>query len=298
LTDDGRQDVLIKEGNKKGTHIRPAKDDIGQGDIVDCVGEIISPYVLSRFISVGALYTKVFRKPKIVVISTGSEVASPEDYDKPDKLLDANAPALIGMLKEAGADCVYLGVVPDDEHKLIKTLTSLNGYDMVVVSGGISVGDFDYMGSVHDKVGLAWKFHNINQKPGKPLAFGTINLEGKVTPIFGMPGNPVSCMFCAYYYLIPAVRRMQGMTEPAHKQITAVLGEEINKKKGRIQFDRVKLKVTDGVLYAYPFRTQNSNVIASMVESHAFMELADELEGTLKPGTPVKVFIFNRAGLF
>ncbi len=298
LTDDNIPLLGVNKTKKKGDNIRPAKDDIAKGDTVNCSGESITPYYISRLISIGAFHMDIYRKPKVAVISTGSEIASPSEYDNPDKMIDANAPAIIGMLAEAGAEPSYLGVIPDEEEQLIQTLTSLKSYDMVVVSGGISMGDFDCMAKISEKVGLNWQFHNVNQKPGKPLAFGMLQTGATKVPIFGLPGNPVSCMFCAYYYLIPAVRKMQGMNEPRHRQITALLGEEIDKKKGRIQFDRVKLKVTDGVLYAYPFRTQNSNVIASMVESHAFMELADELEGRLKPGTPVKVFIFNRSGLF
>jgi molybdopterin molybdotransferase len=167
-----------------------------------------------------------------------------------------------------------------------------------VVSGGISVGDFDHMGSISDKVELEWMFHNINQKPGKPLAFGTINLSGKITPIFGMPGNPVSCMFCAYYYLVPAVRKMLGMNSPENQAVMAILGEEVKKKKGRIQFDRVRLEVKEGTIYAYPYYSQGSNLIDSMVKCHAFMKLTDEQEGVLSKGTSVHVYIFNSKGVF
>ncbi|MDR0453445.1 MAG: molybdopterin molybdotransferase MoeA [Deferribacteraceae bacterium] len=298
LTDDSMPVLTVNKGKKKGDNIRPAKDDIAIGDAVECKGEIITPYMISRLISIGAFHIDVYRKPKVAVISTGSEIASVSEYDSSDKMIDANAPAIIGMLSESGAEPSYLGVVPDEESKLINILNSLKSYDLVAISGGISAGDFDCMAKISEKAGIKWHFHNVNQKPGKPVAFGTLQTGAISAPIFGLPGNPVSCMFCSYYYLIPAVRGMQGMKEPVHRQITAVLGEEINKKRGRIQFDRVKLEVTDGTLYAYPFRTQNSNVIASMVESHAFMELADDLEGALKPGTPVRVFIFNRAGLF
>ncbi|MDR2884288.1 MAG: molybdopterin molybdotransferase MoeA [Deferribacteraceae bacterium] len=294
LSDDGLQIVKITEGKKRGANVRPAKDDIGVGDEVDCVGEVISPYTLSRFISVGALHTWVYAKPRVAVISTGSEIASPEDYDNRDKMLDANAPAIIGLLKEAGADCHYLGVVPDDEAKLLAALKTLKKYDVAVVSGGISAGDFDYMGHISEKAGLSWKFHHINQKPGKPMAFGT--LDG--VPIFGMPGNPVSCMFCAYFYLVPAIRKMQGMNMPENRAVTAVLGEEVKKKKGRIQFDRVKLEVKEGVIHAYPYSSQGSNLIDSMVKCHAFMKLTDEHEGVLKVGTSVQVYIFNSSGVF
>ena len=298
LTDDNMPALTVNKNKKKGDNIRPAKDDIAKGDIVSCDGELITPYLISRLISIGVFHIDVYRKPRVAVISTGSEIASVSEYDVTEKMLDANAPAVMGILSEAGADTSYLGVVPDEEAQLIDKLNSLRSYDMAVVSGGISAGDFDCMARISEKAGIKWYFQNVNQKPGKPVAFGALKTTSINVPIFGLPGNPVSCMFCSFYYLIPAARRLQGMKDAEHRQITAILGEGIDKKRGRIQFDRVKLKMADGVLYAYPFRTQNSNVIASMVESHGFMELADELEGKLKPGAPVKVFIFNRAGLF
>jgi molybdopterin molybdotransferase len=295
LTDDGREQVVVNKAVKLGSNIRPKSDDIAKGALIDYVGERLSPYHISRFVSAGILYTPAYRKPRVAVISTGSEIASPCDYDDNTRMMDANAPAIIAMLQEAGADCSYMGVVPDEEAPLLDMLLTMHNFDMVVVSGGISTGDFDYMASISAKAGIEWRFHKVNQKPGKPIAFGVINFanHNKNVPIFGLPGNPVSCMFCNYFYIIPTVKKMQGETYHGHKALSAVLGEPMSKKAGRILFDRVKIEVKNGVIHAYPFKSQNSNLIDSMTQCHAFMRLGDEMNGELPIGTPVQVYIFN-----
>ncbi len=293
-TNDGVEKVLINESKAKGDHIRPAKDDIARGDILDYIGEQLSPFHLSRLISIGALNVDFYRKPRVAVISTGSEIAAPGEYDKADKLIDANAPAVMAMIEAEGGVYSYLGVIPDKEEYLLNTLESLKGFDMVVVSGGISAGDFDCMAHISDKAGIEWFFTKVSQKPGKPFSFGMM----RGMPIFGLPGNPVSCMFCAYYYLIPAIRKMGGVPNPAHTPLIALLAEDVSRSKGRVHFDRVRLELHQGTLTAHPFRSQNSNLIASMVDSHAFMELDGDIDGTIKKGTPVNIYIFNSKGIF
>ncbi len=135
---------------------------------------------------------------------------------------------------------------------------SLKNFDMIVTSAGISAGDFDYMNLIADQLGIKWHFNKINQKPGQHMAFGFMGH----TPVFACPGNPVSAMFC-------------------------------NKKKGRVQFDRVQLKIENGVMKAYPFTTQDSHIIQSLVAANAYAKFTNEMVGTLKAGTEIYAYVFN-----
>ena len=289
LTDSGTDKVIINSLSSMGTNIRPAKDDIARGEQVDFTGRRISPFIISRFASIGAFFVDVSRKPRVAVIATGSEIAPHSAYLESEKLLDANSPAVTAMLNKEQADVSFLGVVEDSEEALLAVLERASGFDMVVISGGISTGEFDYMAKIADRAGINWLFHKIYQKPGKPVAFGFLK---NGVPIFALPGNPVSCMFCAYFYVIPAIRKMSGLAGAAQTFALATLESDVKRKSGRIQFDRVKLRRVKGRLYARPFSSQNSNLISSMVDSNAFMEL-DDFEGTVKTGEEVKVYIFN-----
>jgi molybdopterin molybdotransferase len=288
-TDNGKVTVTINKSAKKGANVRYAAEDTAVGQEFDFGGRLLNPYLASRLASMGELFVNVHIKPRVAVVSTGSEISGFQDYGNPNKMLDANAPALMGLIREAGGEAVYKGVIPDEEEALRSTLLSLADFDMIVVSGGISVGDFDCMAKISENIGIKWAFHHVNQKPGKPIAFGKL----KETPIFAMPGNPVSCMFCAYFYLVPAVRKLSGMKNCKQRHVKAVIAEPFSKKKDRIQFDRAIVENKDGVLYATLYRSQNSNLISSMSFCQGFVELADELEGNIPSGTEVKLYIFD-----
>jgi molybdopterin molybdotransferase len=181
---------------------------------------------------------------------------------------------------------VYLGAVADKEDLLLAALSG-KGFDFFVVIGGISTGDFDLMAQIDKKAGISWCFHKVEQKPGKPFAFGKL----RDMPLFSLPGNPVASYFCAYYYLLPAVRKYSGTVNPKQIPIVARLGEDVSRKVGRVQFERVKLVNVDGEYQAFPYERQNSNLINSMTLSDAFMELPS-FDGTLKKGEKVSVYLY------
>jgi molybdopterin molybdotransferase len=283
LTDNGRSEVVLKSIPEKGRNVRKVGEDILAGDTIDFSGRILNPYMIGRLASVGISYVDVYRKPKVAVLATGDEISVLGAND--EKIIDAVSPTILTLLQKE-AECVYLGVVADREDLILGALSD-KGFDFFVVIGGISTGDFDLMAQIDKKAGISWCFHKVEQKPGKPLAFGKMG----DTLLFSLPGNPVASYFCAYYYLLPAVRKYSGVTNPKQMPIAAKLGESVSRKAGRVQFERVKLVNIDGEFHAFPYGRQNSNLINSMTCSDAFMELPS-FDGTLKKGEKVLVYLY------
>lgn len=294
LTDNGIEEVFIPKTIKKGFCVRQKGEDMLAGTTIDRIGERLTPYHLGRFVSAGIFYLSVYRKPRIAVISTGNEIADPALQDDPTKTFDSNGVMIKAFLSELGADVSYLGVVPDNAEELLKTFSTLSGFDMVVTSAGISAGDFDYMKLIADKLGIKWEFDTVNQKPGMHMSFGLMG----ATPVFACPGNPVSTMFCAYYYIKPALLKMCGAKDYINKAVSVKLAKTVIKKKGRVQFDRVRVVSEDGVLLAYPFASQDSHRIESLVSGNAYALLGNELIGEIPIGTDIKAYIFKNDEIF
>lgn len=294
LTDNGTDEVNIMQAVKEGFCIRYKGEDLKRGDTIDRTGEIFTPYHLGRFVSAGVFYISVYRKPRIALISTGNEVTDPYNQDAPDKIFDSNSPMGKALFESAGADVSYIGVVPDDKDAIADTFKNLKNFDMIVTSAGISAGDFDYMNLMADELGIKWRFDTINQKPGKHMSFGTIG----GTPLFACPGNPVSAMFCYYFYVKPAIRKMTGMKDYRNKAVKVLLGEKVVNKKGRVQFDRVRIDCDNGILKAYPFASQDSHIIESLVSANAYAKFDNDMIGTLEEGTELDAYIFNAEQVF
>lgn len=289
LTDNGREYVSIPSPVKKGFCVRKKGEDMNCGAVIDRTGERMTPYHIGRFVSAGIFYLSVYRRPKIAVISTGNEIADPSLQDDPSKTFDSNGIMTKAFLSCLGAEVSYLGVVPDDKDLLLRTFSTLKGFDMAVTSAGISAGDFDYMNLMADKLGIKWEFDTVNQKPGMHMSFGDM---GGV-PVFACPGNPVSAMFCAYFYIKPALLKMSGAKEYENKPVRVKLGTDIIKKKGRVQFDRASIVVENGRLTAYPFSSQDSGRIESLVSSNAYICLDNDMIGEIKAGTDLYAYVFN-----
>ena len=289
LTDNGKEIVNISQQVKKGFCVRYKGEDLKEGSVIDRTGERFSAYHIGRYVSAGIFYTSVYRKPRIALISTGNEIADPAMQDNPDRIFDSNSQMAKIFFQQLGAEVSYIGVIPDDKEALLNTFKSLKNFDMIVTSAGISAGDFDYMNLIADQLGIKWLFSKINQKPGQHMAFGFMGN----TPVFACPGNPVSAMFCNFYYTKPALLKMMGLKEYRNKPVKVILAEDVVKKKGRVQFDRVQVKIENGVMKAYPFTTQDSHIIESLVAANAYAKFTNEMVGTVKAGTELYAYVFN-----
>ncbi len=288
-TNNDMQNVAINETVKKGFCIRKQGEDLKIGDVIDRVGEKVTAYHIARFASAGVFYISVYRRVKVAVISTGDEIADPSVQDDINKVFDANGPMLKAFFDTHGADTSYIGVIKDDKQALLDTFKSLSMYDVIVTSAGISVGDFDYMNEVAGELGITWKFDVINQKPGKHMSYGTMGN----THVFACPGNPVSAMFCSYYYIKPAIYKLSGAKQYENVAMTAKLATKIVKKKDRVEFNRFNVVSENGVLMAYPYNSQDSHIIESLVSSNAFGRLTNEMVGELQVGTEIEIYMYN-----
>jgi molybdopterin molybdotransferase len=287
-TDCGQDIVEIKNAVSKNTNLRFAKENLSEGELLNFVGERLTPFAISYLTSAGALYIDVYRPPRVAVISTGTEIASPSEYDDLSKMLDSNSPAIMAIVEEAGGVPSYLGVIRDDQKKLADTLSALSGYDLAVVTGGISVGDFDFMATMQDKINLRWHFDKVKQKPGKPFSFGELN----GFPIMALPGNPVSSIFCAYFYVTCATLKLQGAARCFPETEAVVLGEKIINKKGFVCYNRANLVNENGILTAYSYKTQSSGIFAPLISCNAFLEIPAEAE-EIEKGTILKAYRYK-----
>jgi molybdopterin molybdotransferase len=280
--------ITLLETPIKGANVRLAGEDLQLGQTVLAKGSTLKPADLGLVASLGVGEVQVFRKLKVAFFSTGDELVSVGKKLQEGQIYDSNRYTIFGMLSRLGVVISDLGVVPDDPIKLEKTLLkAASENDVVITSGGVSVGEADYMKALLAKHGqvLFWK---INMKPGRPLAYGKISNAH----YFGLPGNPVSAMVTFYQFVQPALQALSGM---AYKplpmfQVTCVM--PIKKATGRTEFQRAILfesEVAGSTIWKVkPLPNQGSGVLSSMSAANCFIVL-DEKVGNCEAGAMVSV---------
>ena len=266
-----------------GANISPVGEDIRRGEIVLKDGEFLTPAKIGVLASLGRREAYVYRKPRIAVVPTGTEVKEPGSRLGEGEIYDVNSYTLISVLSQNGAIPVRFPPAPDvfDElGKLVKIL--VKEYDMVVFSGGSSVGEYDLLAQVVEKFGRIL-FHGVQIKPGKPTLFGLV--DGK--PIFGMPGYPTSCLSNAYLLLIPAVRKMARLPPKPRKVVKAKISQRVVLGSGRAQFLTVKIE-GDKAIPVF----KESGAITSMANADGYIFLPTNLD-VLEAGEEVEVTLLE-----
>ncbi len=276
--------VLILEAVEKGANLRRAGEDVKSGETVMAAGTAIGPAELGMLASLGYARPRCFRRAVVGIISTGDELVGVEEELAPGKIRDSNSYTVFGMVHEAGAQPLRLGVVRDDADLLERTiLDNLEKVDLFVTSGGVSVGDYDMVKDVLGKVG-EMNFWKVAMRPGKPQAFG--HVRGK--PLFGLPGNPVSVMVSFEQFVRPAILKMMGRRDIFRPQATAILDAPLGRKAGRTEFIRVVAEWRDGRYHVRPTGPQGSGILKSMVLGNALAVLPEEV-GRLEAGAEVVI---------
>ncbi len=265
--------INILEAPKQGVNIRLKGEDLKQGDIVLAKGHKIQAADLGLLASLGVATTTVYRRLKVAFFSTGDELVSVEQPLQEGQIYDSNRYTIYGMLSQLNVEIVDLGAIPDNPSLLEKTLLSAASvHDVIITSGGVSVGEADYMKSLLAKHGevLFWK---INMKPGRPLAYGKVG----EAHYFGLPGNPVSTMVTFYQFVRQAlITLMGGAIKPAPLfQVTCT--EAIRKMKGRTEFQRGLLFEEAGIWQVKPLPNQGSGILSSMSKANCFIVLPEEV---------------------
>lgn len=278
------QRVYILEGVARGENVRRAGEDVRAGETVLEAGREVTAAELGMLASLGYARVRCFRRAVVGIISTGDELVDVGEELTPGKIRDSNSYTLYGMVREAGAEPMRLGVVRDDASLLERAiLENLERVDLFVTSGGVSVGDYDMVKDVLGKLG-EMNFWKVAMRPGKPQAFGRIG--GK--PLFGLPGNPVSVMVSFEQFVRPALLKMMGRRDLFRPTVTAVLDAPLGRKTGRTEFIRVVASWREGRYHARPTGPQGSGILSSMVKGNALAVLPEEV-GRLEPGCEVTI---------
>ena len=229
-------DVLVLDEVPVGNHVRPVGDDIRVGAEVFHPGTVLSPGHLGVLASIGRPAVKVYRRPRVGVMSTGDELVEGPEPLQPGQIRDSNRVTLLSSVAEAGFHPVDLGLIRDDEDAIREALDrAVRQTDAVITTGGVSMGDFDLVKKILRELG-DFNWMQVAIKPAKPLAFGVM---GGV-PVFGLPGNPVSCMVSFELFARPALRRMMGRLDAERPHLWAIAGEPLRRERdGKTHFQRV-----------------------------------------------------------
>jgi molybdopterin molybdotransferase len=283
--------VEVRAPASPGAHVRPAGDDLDAGAVVARAGMELSAGELALLASLGFSPVTVHRVPRVAVLVTGDELVDPEDEPAPGQIRDSNSVALAALVAEAGAEVVVRERVGDEEDKVVDSFAAAAAKsDVVVSSGGVAVGKYDYVKAAVERLGRIdlWR---VAMQPGKPVVLGTIGN----TPFLGLPGNPVSIHVGFEQFVRPALRKMRGCGELLRPTVVATLTETITKRPGRLHFVRVRLAVADGAFAATPTGPQGSHIQSSLVDCHGVARFAADAS-ELRAGEEVIVELWRLPG--
>lgn len=253
-----------------GAHIRRAGEEFRRGEIVLRAGQRVTPAVVGLLASFGRGAVAVARRPRVALITMGDELVGPGDPLQPGRIHDANGPALAAALLAAGAASVRRRRVKDSRAALRRALAAaIANADLVVTVGGASVGDHDHVEGARTDLGLRERFHRVAMQPGKPNHFG---LAPDGTPVFGLPGNPVSALVACRLFVAPALLRLQG-AEPTPDALPVRLAAPVRKSAERALFLRGRLEIRGDGLWGVPGSRQGSHMLTGLTEADILIEL-------------------------
>lgn len=281
--------ITLLEAPKQGSNVRLAGEDLKLGQTVLKQGQLIQPADIGLMASLGVAQVKIYRQLKVAFFSTGDELVSVGKPLESGQIYDSNRYTLFGMLKRLNVKIADFGAIPDDiDHLEATLLKAAQENDVVITSGGVSVGEADHMKALLTKHGqvLFWK---INMKPGRPLAYGKLHSSaGQLTHYFGLPGNPVATMVSFYQFVREALLLMMGNKPEPAPLFKLICTEAIKKLTGRTEFQRGIMFLDNNEWKVKPTGNQSSGVLSSMSLANCFIVL-DESVGNCEAGCLVEV---------
>jgi molybdopterin molybdotransferase len=283
-----RDVVLVYRSAKLLDNVREAGEDIASSTVIARRGRTLRAADLGLMASVGCCRAPVHRRPRVAILSTGNEVVGPDEPLTPGAIRDSNSYVLMTLAKAWGAEVVSLGIARDTVADLTGRLAAAKDADFIVTSGGVSLGDYDFVKDVLAVEGdiAIWQ---VRMKPGKPLAFGRI---GGI-PLLGVPGNPVAAAVSFILFGRPAIRTMRGEQDVAQHPIEVVVMDELDNRGHRRHFVRVRLEpATDGPPLAWSVGEQGAGVLSSLAAADALLIVPEALE-RVEPGTRLQAITLD-----
>ncbi len=277
--------VTVKSPARKGHYVRPAGLDFRSGDIGLEAGRRLTARDIGFAAAMNLPWLNVRRRPRVAILATGDEVVMPGDPKGPNQIISSNGLSLAAFVRACGGEPINLGIAPDQQDKLAAMAEGAKGADLLITSGGASVGDHDLVRTGLVDSGLEVNFWKIAMRPGKPLIFGKIS----GTPMLGLPGNPVSSLVCAVLFVRTALDELLGIHEDALALEGAVLGADLPPNDHRQDYLRSKLSLDDqGRRIATAFGRQDSSMLATLARADCLI-VRKPNDPALKKGTAVDI---------
>jgi molybdopterin molybdotransferase len=280
--------VVVKASTPEGHHVRPAGDDLAQGDVVIRAGMELGPGELALMASLGLSPASVRAAPRVAVLVTGDELIAPEDEPGSGQIRDSNGIALAALVAEAGGRVVLSRHVPDRRPAVVEALEQAStAADLILSSGGVAVGDYDFVKDAVEELGRIdlWR---VAMQPGRPVVLGSV----RSAPFLGLPGNPVSVHVGFEQFVRPAIRKMRGCARVLRPTLVAELTEPIRKAPGRLHFVRVRLEPLGARWRASPTGSQGSHIQSSLIDCHGVARFGRD-DSLLEAGSEVVVEVWH-----
>jgi molybdopterin molybdotransferase len=280
-------EISILRPAAKGLNIRQAGEDISRGNLVLRAGTVLRPQEIGVLASLGRDVVSVIRRPVVAVLATGDELVDIKEQLPPGKIYNSNTYSLAAQVSRYGGVPKILGIARDNTTALEDKIKQAHDTDMLITSAGVSVGEYDVVKNVLARLGEI-TFWTVRMKPGKPLAFGLLNLGKKKVPHLGFPGNPVSSMITFEQFARPAILKMLGKKEFAKPTIRARSEDRINNRDKRRIYARVRVTKRNGQYFARLVGPQGSGILTSMALANGLM-IVPEDKAAIEAGEEVQV---------
>ncbi|MDQ2904827.1 MAG: gephyrin-like molybdotransferase Glp [Ktedonobacteraceae bacterium] len=283
----GSEWVEIVEPVTPGNNIRPAGEDMRRGQAILPRGREIGPWEIGILATLGWSTVPVTRRPRVAVLSTGDEVIDVDEPLQPGKIRNSNGYLLEAASRRAGAEARRLGVARDTVESLREKFSEAVEHDLIITSGGVSVGDFDLVKDIMTEQGQI-NFWRINMRPGKPVAFGEI---GGV-PLLGLPGNPVSAAVTFELFARPVIRKLLGHTRLLRPQVTVIVEDGVSDRAMRRHYVRAQVAWSDGRFVARTTGNQGSHITTSLLNANALV-VVPEGGVEVRPGDSAQAIMLD-----
>lgn len=262
--------VEVLTGTPQGKFIRKAGLDFNEGETLLYAGDTLSPYRLALAASMNHAEVSVYQQAKVAMISTGDELVMPGEATQPGQIIASNTFGIAASIQNCGAEVLDLGIAGDTRDalraKIFEAITS--GADVIVTTGGASVGDHDLVLPVAQEIGFEFEIAKIAMRPGKPFLFGRFKHKGKTVYLTGLAGNPVSSLVAFNVFVKPLIQKLSGQNADALQRVPAVLGCDLVENDERAEYMRATLSISaDGKRVASPFNKQDSSMLANLVRA-------------------------------